>query len=188
MLRWIQLLHEDTAELRAAQTGAAASPLETVSREFQALGLRGFRVLSCARRRDQLSQLDFVVVNPAGEVATITVKGCPGTPITVRGDTIKIYNRSEQFVRIARYQSHLVSEMLANTLNTPISVSPAIVFVTSRLASQVVIKQPPAGVTVLAHQDLARWFLNKPHHPNDERAGTVYKAINHLLNPILIPV
>ena len=94
--------------------------------------------------------LDHLVIGPGG-VFVINAKHHPGQAVLVKGDMVMVARHAQPYVAGARRDAMTVAVRLSAAVGTPITVTPAVVFVG---ADEVVIKFPPRDTMITTRGQL----------------------------------
>jgi hypothetical protein len=101
------------------------------------------------------ADIDHLIIGPGG-VFTANAKHHPGAKIWVGGNTFMVNGTKQHYIRNARHEAERASEILSAACGFPVHVEGVIVTVN---AEDVVVKNQPAGVTVVPRMQVARWLL-----------------------------
>lgn len=115
------------------------------------------------------SDIDHLVIGPGG-VFTVNAKHHPRAKIWVGGNTFMVNGNRVPYVRNSRHEATRAAKMLTAAMGSPVHVEGLIVAVN---AKDVVVKDQPAGVSVVPRMQVAKWLLRH----GDINAPQVVEAI-----------
>lgn len=149
-----------------------------VARRLARLG-DGWRVLHAVPVGDQGSDIDHVVIGPAG-VFTINVKHHPQANVWVRGDTVKVNGYNQPYVRNSRHEALRARMLLSAAAGFDVEVH-GIVAVMGAQRGFIVKEQPRDRiVAVVARKQLVGYLRARPPVVGAEVTTRVYDVARHL--------
>jgi hypothetical protein len=169
---WGRLLSVHTDE-RAWRLGADGE--ELVGRILHRLVAKRdprWRVIHSVPVGTRGSDFDHVVIGPGG-VFTLNAKHHPRARIWVRGDTLLVNGARKPYVRNSRHEAERAARLLAAACGFRVEVTGVVVPVN---ASDIVVKQAPAGVHVVNRRRLGRWLRTRAHVLDAVTIDVIYGA------------
>jgi hypothetical protein len=152
---------------RAWRVGAKGE--EKVGKELAKLG-PGWRVLHAVQVGDQGSDIDHVVIGPAG-VFTLNTKRHPRAKAWVGERAVMVNGRRTHYLRNSRFEAHRAERLLSSACGVPVAVRPVIVFVD---LDDIAVKQMPADVQVLTRRRLLGWLSSVPSTISAQQVDAIY--------------
>jgi hypothetical protein len=117
------------------------------------------------------SDIDHVLIGPGG-VFTINAKHHPGAMVTVSGDTIRINDTRQPYVRNSRYEAARASELLSRAAGYPLTALGIVAFV--RVTDIKVKAQPARDVVALGRFEIRPWLAQRATVLTPEQVDEVY--------------
>lgn len=103
------------------------------------------------------SDIDHVVIGPPG-VFTINTKNHSDQPVWVAGQTLMIAGKRQPHIRNATHEATRAARLLSKRAGLAIPVAGLVVIVDPK---SLTIREKPAQVTVLTHNQLMRWLRTR---------------------------
>jgi hypothetical protein len=143
-------------------------------------GLDGrWRVLHAVPVGDRGSEVDYVVVGPAG-VFTINTKHHPDAKVWVGGDTFKVNGHNQRYVRTSRHEAARAAKLLSARAGFDVDVR-GIIAVVGAGHGLMVKEQPPDGlVTVVTAPLLVKHLLTFANVLGTPSRDRIYNVARHL--------
>ncbi|HAM24174.1 MAG TPA: NERD domain-containing protein [Actinobacteria bacterium] len=161
-----------TAE-RAWRVGANGE--ETVGKKLEELAVEGWRVLHSVPVGNKGSDIDHMLMGPAG-VFTLNTKMHPGGKVWVGERSIRVNGHPVPYLRNSRFEGERASRLLTEAVGWPVFVTPVLVFLTGSLIPDVTIKQEPEGVLVLNRMNVLKRFRRLPQRHTRDQIEAIYEA------------
>jgi hypothetical protein len=149
---------------RAWRVGAKGE--EKVAGELAKLG-PGWRVLHAVEVGENGSDIDHVVIGPAG-VITLNAKRHPGAKAWVGENVVMVKGQRTDYLRNARYEAKRASKLLTAACGIEVAVFAVVDAFT--------VKQMPADVHVTTRRRLVGWLQSIPASLDSEAVGTIYST------------
>jgi hypothetical protein len=170
------------ARLVGAKTDERAYRIGADGEEQTAVALKklgpGWRVLHAVPVGDRGSDIDHVVIGPGG-VFTINAKHRPQARVWVRGDTFKVNDFAEPYVRNSRHEAARAARLLSAAAGFDVEVRGVIVVLGAQSCS---IEQQPAdgAVSVVRRKQLVAHLTGQPAVLGLPSVERVYDVARHL--------
>ena len=149
-----------------------------VARRLQRLD-RAWRVLHAVPIEDHDSDIDHVVIGPAG-IFTIRIKNHPNAKVWVRGDTYKINGFNQPSIGESRHEAQHAAKLLSDQALFDVDVR-AIIAVVGAQRGVTVSEQPhDAMVTVIAGRTVADHLAASPELLGARSIERIYEVARHL--------
>jgi hypothetical protein len=157
---------------RAWRIGAAGE--EAVAAQLDLLG-PGWRVLHAIRVGTRGSDIDHVVVGPAG-VFTVNAKHHPQASIWVGGDTFLVNGRRVPYIRNGRHEAARASRLLTEQTGFPV-VATGVIAVVGARGGYKIKKQPTDGkVVVVARRRIRQYLLQLSPQLTPRAVEAIYEV------------
>lgn len=134
-------------EERAWRIGANGE--EAVAAELLKLGPE-WRVLHAVRVGERGSDIDHVVIGPAG-VFTLNTKNHPNASIWVGGDTFMVNGQRVPYIRNSRHEAHRAAKLLTKQAGFPVTAT-GVIPVMGAHGGFRIAKQPEDGAVVVVER------------------------------------
>lgn len=157
---------------RAWRVGAGGE--ETVGARLEKLHKHGWHVLHAVPVGERGSDIDHVLVGPAG-VWTLNTKTHPGGHVWVGRHQVRVNGHKTTYLRNSRYEAERASRLLTDACRFPVFVKAALVFLTGSLIPNVTIKQIPDDVAVLDRMDIPGVFRRAKRRLSDEQVAAIFE-------------
>jgi hypothetical protein len=158
-------------EERAWRIGADGE--QAVAAQLARLGPR-WRVLHAVRVGDHGSDIDHVVIGPAG-VFTVNAKHHPNTSIWVGGDTFMVNGRRVPYVRNSRHEARRAARRLSEHVGFPVEAT-GVIAVMGAHKGFTVKKQPEDGaVVVIQRKRISQLLLSLPARLTAREVDAIYE-------------
>jgi hypothetical protein len=168
--RIARLLDANTSE-RSWRVGADGE--ESVGRRLHKLVTKGWRVLHSVPVGERGSDIDHVLIGPAG-VWTVNTKRHLGARVWLAPNQIRIDGHVQPYLRNSRFEAKRTAELLAGALGWAPPVRPALVLQLGLLADPINVKQEPEDVDVLDARSVPRWFARRGHVLTPDQVDAVF--------------
>lgn len=159
-------------EERAWRIGASGE--ETVGAKLEKLTGDGWRVLHSVPVGGRGSDIDHVLIGPGG-VFTVNTKTHPGKQVWVSPRQIRINGQPVPYLSNSRYEASRAERLLTRACRFPVSVKPALVFLTGTYFPNVTIKERPDDVLILDRTDIPGAFKRAQRQLHPEQVGAVFE-------------
>lgn len=169
--RLMRLLGVKTEE-RNWRVGADGE--EEVARRLRKLG-RGWYVLHAVPIGDRGSDIDHVVIGPAG-VYVLNTKNHPGHSVWVADRTFLVSGQKTNYLRNSHYEAARASKLLSASCGFPVGAQAVIVVLAARLT----IKQQPQDIRVVARKQIVNWLSRQRPVLKQETVEAVYAMARRL--------
>lgn len=157
---------------RAWRIGADGE--EAVAAQLARLG-PDWRVLHAVRVGERGSDIDHVVIGPAG-VFTVNAKHHPRTSVWVGGDTVMINGQRVPYVRNSRHEARRASRLLTEQAGFPVVVT-GVIAVMGAHDGFTVKKQPEDGaVVVVQRKRISQHLLRLPAKLTPREVDAVFEV------------
>lgn len=141
---WLGRVFDVRTDERAWRIGAAAE--ESIGAELESLVAQGWRVLHAVPVGAGDSDIDHVLIGPAG-VFTVNSKHHPGAKVWVVSKQIRVNNHPVPYLRNSRHEAARAAKLLSTVLGFPVTATGVLVF---RLGSgALTVRERPEDVHVL---------------------------------------
>jgi hypothetical protein len=149
-----------------------------IARRLGKLG-DAWRVLHCVPVGERGSDIDHVVIGPAG-VFTINTKHHQDAQVWVHGDLVKVNNTAERYVRNSRHEAQRAAKLLTAAAGFDVEVS-ALIAIVGAARGLIIREQPHDGVvTVLGSRELVPHLQALPVTLGHSTMRRVYEVARHL--------
>ncbi|WP_083956302.1 nuclease-related domain-containing protein [Tersicoccus phoenicis] len=157
---------------RAWRIGADGE--EAVAAQLTGLG-GDWRVLHAVRVGERDSDIDHVVIGPAG-VFTINAKHHPHASVWIGGDTFMVNGRRVPYVRNSRHEARRAGRLLTEQVGFPVTAVGVIAVMGARKGFTV--KQQPAdgSVVVVQRRRVSEHLLMLPSRLSPREIAAIYQA------------
>lgn len=145
-------------EERAWRIGADGE--QAVAAQLAKLG-PDWRVLHAVRVGERGSDIDHVVIGPAG-VFTVNAKHHPNTSIWVGGDTFMVNGQRVPYIRNSRHEARRAARLLTGRVGFPVTAT-GVIAVVGAHKGFTIKKQPEDGaVAVVQRRRISQLLLKMP--------------------------
>jgi hypothetical protein len=163
----LRLFGEHSQE-RAWRRGAEGE--REVGRHLGKLG-HGWKVIHGVPIGAHDADVDHVVIGPPG-VFTLNTKNHLGGRVTVSSKAIYVNGAFQPYLAKSRAEGKRATKLLSVASGYEVIVQPLIVI----MASDLRIKNPAEGVSVIGRKRIVRWLLSQPHTLTTEEVDAIYSV------------
>ncbi len=170
---WLARTLDVKTDERAWRVGADGE--ETIGAKLEKLTKDGWYVLHSVPVGKRGSDIDHVVIGPAG-VFTVNTKKHPGKKVWVSKTTILVNGHRTDYLRNSRFEGERATKLLSAAAGFPVFVKPVLIFTTGTLIPDVTIKSKPDDVAILDRMDVPRAFKRSTVLMSADQVEAVYEA------------
>ncbi|TWG92695.1 nuclease-like protein [Nocardioides sp. J9] len=157
-------------EERAWRIGAEGE--EAVAAQLLALG-PAWRVLHAIRVGERGSDIDHVVVGPAG-VFTINAKHHPHASIWVGGDTFMVNGQRVPYIRNSRHEAQRAGLLLTEQAGFPVTATGIVAVMGAQKGFRIRAQPKDGAVVVVMRRRVCNHLLSQPHRLTPDQVDTIY--------------
>ena len=168
---WLARALDVKTDERAWRVGADGE--ETIGAKLEKLTKGGWYVLHSIPVGKRGSDIDHVVIGPAG-VFTINTKKHPGKKVWVSKNAVLVDGHRTDYLRNSRFEGERATKLLTAAVGFPVFVKPVLIFTTGTLGPDVTIKSRPDDVGILDRTDVPRAFKRSTVLMTAEQVEQVY--------------
>lgn len=159
-------------EERAWRIGADGE--EAVAAQLAKLGPR-WRVLHAVRVGEKGSDIDHVVIGPAG-VFTVNAKHHPDASIWVGGDTFLVNGRRVSYIRNSRHEAARAGRLLTEQVGFPVGVVGVIAVMGARGGYKIKRQPEDRAVVVVGRRRISQFLESLPASLSDRELDAILEA------------
>ena len=157
---------------RAWRIGADGE--EAVAAQFAKLG-PGWRVLHAVRVGECGSDIDHVVIGPAG-VFTVNAKNHPNGSIWVGGNTFMVNGQRVPYVRNSRHEASRAARLLTGQAGFPVAVIGLIAVLGAHKGFTIKAQPEDGAVVVVARKKIAQYLQKLPSRLTVREVEAIYEV------------
>jgi hypothetical protein len=147
---------------------------ETVGARLEKLRKHGWHVLHAVPVGDRGSDIDHVLIGPAG-VWTVNTKNHRGKSVWVSQHQVRVDGHKQPYLRNSRFEAERATRLLTAACGFPVFAKAVLVFLTGTLIPDVTIKSAPDDVAILDRTDIPGAFRKAKRRLSDDHVAIIFE-------------